>query len=68
MGLAAAGQLIDRSPTILLPDAIGRESRVAGGIGRQRLVKVTPAVDQALQMAQIRVNLISQTVIHGRRA
>ena len=68
MGLAAAGQLIDRSPAILLPDTIGRESGAAGGIGRQRLVKVTPAVDQALQMAQIRVNLISQAVIHGRRA
>jgi hypothetical protein len=68
MGLAASGQLIDRGPAILLPDAIGRESRAAGGIARQRLVKVTPAVDQAIQMAQIRVNLRPQTVIHGCRA
>src|SRR6267143_5967622 len=78
MGLAASRQLIDRYAAVFLPDASGRDRRFAGRtIFRrapsrartrcQRVPKLTPAADQAIEVGQVSLNLRSQAFIHGLR-
>jgi len=67
MGLAAAGQLINRYAAIFLPGSDGHDRCFAGWICGESVVKLTPAADQASQVGEIRVDLGSQAFVHGAR-
>src|SRR5271169_3125896 len=67
MSLAAPGQLVDRYPTAFLPDTSGRHRRRVGGISRQRVAKLTPAANQAIQLGQVGPYLRLQALIHRSR-
>src|SRR5271167_4356084 len=67
MGFAASGQLIDRYPTFFLPEASGSDRRSVGGISCQLVANLTPALDQAIEVGQVSLDLHSQILIHWSR-
>src|ERR1039458_10031093 len=67
MRLTTSRQLVDRDSTVFLPGASGGHLRFVRRIGGQRVTKLTPAHDQAIQVGQVNLDLRLQAFIHWLR-
>jgi hypothetical protein len=67
MRFAASRELVDRHAAVFLPAAGRRDRRRVGWIGGQRVSKLMPATDQAVEVGKVGLDLCSQAVFDRHR-